>query len=64
MPPYLRVSAVARACHMTQFQARTLLGHLGLLERVGAYWHVRSERLRVALPEVYERVRAAPSSVP
>lgn len=56
MPPYLRLSVIARACRLSQFQTRTLLNHLGLLEMLGSYGHVRTERLRTELPEVYERV--------
>jgi len=56
MPPYLRLSVIADACRLSQKQAQTLLCHLRLLEQIGNRWHVRAERLRVELPEVYARV--------
>ncbi len=59
MPPYLRPSAVGRACKMTRKAAKSLLRRAGILEKIGGHWCVGESQLRERLPEVYERVYAS-----
>lgn len=58
IPPYLTPGQVAKACGITQRQARSLLERADILERIGAHWMVGESRLRENLPEVYDRVYA------
>lgn len=56
MPTHVRLAVVARALGLSTFAAATLLGHLGLLERLGKYRYVRLARLEVEHPDLWVRV--------
>jgi hypothetical protein len=56
VPPYLKPSAVGRACRMSRRQAKALLKRAGILELIGGHWEVSAARLRESLPSVYDRV--------
>jgi hypothetical protein len=56
MPPYIRISLVAKACEVPLQTARRMLVRAGITERLGHLLVVGDGRLRERLPEVYERV--------
>jgi hypothetical protein len=58
VPPYLKPSAVGKACRMSRRQAKAFLKRAGILELIGGHWEVSTSRLREALPGVYDRVYA------
>lgn len=58
MPPYIRISVVAKACERPLQAQRRQLARAGILERDGHLFVVGDSRLRERLPEVYERVFA------
>lgn len=56
IPPYIRVSVVAKACGRPLRPVRRQLDRAGILERDGHLFVVGDSRLRERLPELYDRV--------
>lgn len=56
IPPLLSPAQVGTACGISRRAAKNMLRGAGLLQLVGARWHVGEARLRERLPDVYDRV--------